>query len=148
MSRFGSLRLAVAALTAIASIACDTAGTNGPDEPRPVTSYASLMDALRTAGATVATGDPVSQVFLSGNGRFMRVNGQDVQVFEYSSAAAADADAGRISADGSAIGTTMVTWVAPPHFYRSGPVLVLYVGSEATVIRALESVLGRQFAGR
>jgi hypothetical protein len=138
---------AVAALAAsLALVACGT-DVDGPDEARPVTSYASLMDALRSAGAAVASGDPVSQVFLSADGRFLRVNGQDVQVFEYASVGAAEADAGRVSPDGETIGTTHVSWIAPPHFYRSGPVIALYVGSDTSVLRALEAVLGRQFAG-
>ncbi len=53
-----------------------------------------------------------------------------------------------MSAGGSSIGTTMVTWVAAPHFYKSGRLIVLCVGDDAGVIAALEAALGAQFAGR
>lgn len=78
----------------------------------------------------------------------MKVNGAAVQAFEYASPAAAQADAARINPDGSGTVTTLVSWVGRPHFYRTGPLLVLYVGSEGNVIGPLEAVLGQQFAGR
>ena len=53
-----------------------------------------------------------------------------------------------ISQDGSSIGTTMVTWVAAPHFYAAGRLIVLYVGEDGGVIEVLDQVLGPQFAGR
>jgi len=42
----------------------------------------------------------------------------------------------------------MVTWVTPPHFFKSETAIVLYVGDSPKVIEALTSVLGPQFAGR
>ena len=42
----------------------------------------------------------------------------------------------------------MVNWVATPHFYKTGKLIVLYVGDNMTVISTLETVLGPQFAGR
>ncbi len=40
------------------------------------------------------------------------------------------------------------TWVAPPHFFQEGRVLVLYAGADQTVLAALTELLGPQFAGR
>jgi heat shock protein HslJ len=42
----------------------------------------------------------------------------------------------------------MVSWVASPHFYRVEKLIVLYVGGSEPVTDVLESVLGKQFAGR
>jgi hypothetical protein len=42
----------------------------------------------------------------------------------------------------------MITWVAPPHFFQQGCVIVLYVGSDEEMISLLASVLGPQFAGQ
>jgi len=42
----------------------------------------------------------------------------------------------------------MVTWMAPPHFFKSGQMLVIYVGDDAAVLDPLKVVLGEQFAGR
>lgn len=35
-----------------------------------------------------------------------------------------------------------------PHFYKAGRIIVLYVGSDETVLGLLEEILGSQFAGR
>jgi hypothetical protein len=114
----------------------------------PVEDYVSLVDALRMMGATVEPGDTVEQAFFSVTGQIIKVNGADVQVFEYESAEAMEADAAQVSADGGSIGTSMVTWIAAPHFFKTGRVLVLYVGDDAAVFDLLKPVLGEQFAGR
>jgi hypothetical protein len=75
------------------------------------------------------------------------VGGQDVQAFEFASAEEADSVAGTVSADGSLIGTSMVGWLTPPHFYKSGKLIVIYVGSGGDVIDALQEAMGTQFAG-
>jgi hypothetical protein len=41
----------------------------------------------------------------------------------------------------------MVEWVAPPHFYSGGKLLVLYVGDKQRTLEALDLLLGPQFAG-
>jgi len=53
-----------------------------------------------------------------------------------------------VSPDGSSIGTSMMTWVALPHFYKVIKLIVLYVGESDELIKVLEGVLGSQFAGR
>jgi hypothetical protein len=114
----------------------------------PVENYVSLVDTLRAAGAEVEPGDTVEQAFFSVTGQIIKVNSMDVQVFEYESAEAMEADAAQVAPDGGSIGTSMVMWVEAPHFFKSGRVLVLYVGDDAAVLDLLESVLGEQFAGR
>lgn len=114
----------------------------------PLADYVSLVDQLRAAGATVEPAGEVSQPFFAVKGQAINVDGAGVQVFEYADAAAADAEAAGVAPDGGSVGTTMVSWVAPPHFYKSGRLIVLYVGDEAGVMARLDSVLGPQFAGR
>ena len=114
----------------------------------PVTDYVSLIDNLRQAGATVEPAGEVTQPFFSVNGRVIVVNGGDVQVFEYTDAAAAEAEAALVSPSGSPIGTFMPSWIAPPHFYKAGRLIVLYVGDSEAVTDVLESVFGQQFAGK
>ncbi len=75
------------------------------------------------------------------------MNGEDVQTFEYATEADARAEAARVSPDGSTIGTTMVGWVAPPHFFLAGRVLALYVGDNQAVLGPLQAVMGARFAG-
>lgn len=119
-----------------------------PSYSGPVTDYVSLLDNLRSAGATVKAAGEVTQPFFSVKGRVITVNDGDVQVFEYGDATTADTEAALVSPDGSSVGTSMVSWVAPPHFYKMGKLVVLYVGESEAVIDVLENVIGPQFAGR
>lgn len=114
----------------------------------PVTDYTSLIDNLRAAGVRVRPEGEVDQPFFSVTGMMIKVLGEDIQVFQYSNAAAAEAQAAQVSLDGSAVGTTKLHWVGPPHFYKKGKLLVLYIGDTDKVLKALEAVLGRQFAGK
>ena len=138
--------LVLALLGLMLLIGCTT------NEPGPqtgiVTNYATLVDELRTSGATVVSAGTVDQPFFTVQGRVITVNNGDVQVFEYADAVTADTEASLVSADGSSIGTSMASWIATPHFYKKGRVLVLYVGDDASTINALVKVLGQQFAGR
>ena len=107
-----------------------------------------LIDPLLATGADVnVTGEVVNQPFFSVAGTIILVNGERVQVLDYGEVDDPEA-AAQISPDGSSIGTTMVSWVAPPHFFRTETAIVLYVGEDPKVIEALTSVLGPQFAGR
>ncbi len=114
----------------------------------PVTDYVSLFDNLRAAGASVVPAGDISQPFFSVTGNAITVDGENVQVFEYADTEQAEAQAALVSPDGSSIGTTMASWIAPPHFYQAGKIIVLYVGDDTTLINLLESVMGPQFAGR
>lgn len=114
----------------------------------PVADYASLVASLRAAGAPVSPGQAVRQPFFSVPGKTIRVHGEDVQVFEFADAARAEAQASRVSPTGTTVGTTKVHWIGPPHFYRKGKLLVLYVGGDDRVLKALDASLGRQFAGQ
>jgi len=105
-------------------------------------SYDGLVAALEESGASVETVGDIEQVFFSVPGRSLRVDGADVQVFEYVDEAARQADSDLISTDGSTIGTSMVTWIDQPNFWAEGRLIVLYVGREAAVFERLSGVLG------
>jgi hypothetical protein len=112
-----------------------------------VTDYVSMIDRLRAAGSRVEPVERLSQPFFPVDAQVITLNGARVQVFEFESETAASAQAAEVSGNGSTVGTTMVTWVEPPHFYQQGRLIVLYVGSDAQIGRLLESVLGPQIAG-
>ena len=118
------------------------------------TTYASLIDDLRNEGATVESGGLVDQPFFSVQGRIIIVNGSNVQVFEYANEVAAESDAGLVSDDGFQVGNaeegevTSVGWIASPHFFKDGKVIVIYVGDDTGVLSVLTEVLGAQFAGQ
>ena len=112
-------------------------------------STGQLIDPLLATGAEVrVTAEVVKQPFFSVGGTIILVDGERVQVMEYRDATALEAEAAHISPKGSSTGTTMVSWVAAPHFFRTETAIVLYVGENPKVVEALTSVLGPQFAGR
>jgi hypothetical protein len=122
--------------------------TPGTADVLKVVDQSSLIEALKAAGLTVENGDPLEQPFFTAPGQIIRVNGADVQVFEYESPEAMEADASQVAEDGGSVGTSMMSWMAPPHFYKAGRILVLYVGDDLKVIDVLTGALGPQFAGR
>ena len=148
------LRLILVFILAVASTACGpgssfaTPSQQGEFPADAATDYASFIDKLRAAGASAEAGEAVDQAFFSVRGRMIEVGGEEVQVFQYIDAAAAEAEAALVSADGSAIGTHMVHWIEPPHFYKKGKLLVLYVGDNEKILKMLVAVLDRPFAGK
>ena len=123
----------------------------GPDvtaEPDSVQDKTALVDSLQNAGATVEEGNPLSQPFFTPEGSILKVNGADVQVFEYESMESMEEESSQVMPDGGSIGRSMIAWMDTPHFYKAGRIIVLYVGSDEAVLGLLEKVLGPQFAGR
>jgi hypothetical protein len=128
--------------------------------PAPVIRDGSVVDAASLTAALLACGlaidslGSVEQPFLKpGSGTVLRLGGgnlaqpADVQVFEYQSAERAAADAAQIGPDGNPP-TMMIDWIAPPHFFRAGRVIVLYIGEDQSVVDLLTALLGSPFAGR
>ena len=106
--------------------------------------YDGLINALQAAGATVdQPRDTVSQPFLSVGAQIIKVNSEDVQVFEYADAIAAETDANQMANNN----TTMISWIAPPHFYLADKLIILYVGDNADIITVLDNLVGSQIDG-
>jgi hypothetical protein len=127
-------------------------GCNGSDPTTvshggAVRDHVSLVDSLRRQGLTVEPTGSVTQPFFSSPGQILRVNGQDVQVFEFEDPASAHSMAKEISTDGMSIGHTVINWVKPPHFFSTGKIIVLYVGSDPALLRQLEIAMGKQITG-
>lgn len=106
---------------------------------------ASLVTTLQQAGAKVSSAGPIQQPFLGVSGQSLTVNGQSVQTFEYATSSAMAADAAKIALDGS-ISTMSMMWVAQPHFYKAGRLLVIYPGSDTPTLATLKAALGAPFA--
>lgn len=126
--------------------ACTIQPSSAPTE-RPL-DYASLVETLRRSATVVESDETVNQPFFSVPARIIRLIGEDVQVFEYRDATAAQAEAQRVSPDGGRIGSYSALWLAPPHFYKRDRVIALYLGDTAAVMNALQIAIGLQFAGR
>jgi hypothetical protein len=119
-------------------------------------SYHDLLSALRAQGAHVQEAGRPSTLLFVGASHGLVVNGVQLAAYEYSSTFAAQFDASRMSPDGSTTQpgvwpfggqAVSVDWIAPPHHFRKGRVIVSYIGSDASILRLLTAVLGRQFAG-
>ena len=144
-------RLAVrAALLAMAIIATSCAVNQNARVTvgEPIDSHNGLVAALRENGSTVDSVGPISQPFFVPEGQVIRVDGHEVQVFEFTIEQDAQSAAETISPDGSSVGTSTILWVEAPHFYKSGKLIVLYVGEEDAVVDVLGVILGGQIAGR
>jgi len=124
------------------------APTIASTESPVVEDQATLIAALKAAGETVEVGDSITQDFFRPEGHIIKVNGADVQVFEYESADAMENEASQVAPDGGSIGTSMVSWMDAPHFYKTGRIIALYVGGDQTILDLLNMVLGAQFAGQ
>jgi hypothetical protein len=135
-------------LIAVLAAVLRVGAADPPTANQPVTDRARLIASLRAAGAPVEQAGGADQPFLSVKGVTIKVHGADVQVFQYRNPADTEAQAAAISPDGGTVGTTKIHWVGRPHFYKKERVLVLYVGDDAKVLKALEAVLGPQFAGK
>ena len=113
-----------------------------------VLSTADLIQRLEAGGVAVElTDERVQQPFFTPDARILKIGAESVQVFDYETVEALKSEARQVAPDGASIGTTMVSWMGPPRFYATGTVIVLYVGFDETVMRALDSILGGAFAG-
>ena len=113
----------------------------------PALGLDGLVEALIASGASVEIDGEVEQTFFAVPGRILRVDGQDVQVFEYPDSESRQADSDQVGPDGSEIGTTMVTWIDTPHFWAKDRLIVIWVGQDESTIAALSAVLGEPIAG-
>ena len=109
---------------------------------------AQLMGKLRAQRAQVkSSNERVRQPFFLVSGRIIKVNKENIQVFEYSNAATAESQAKLVSPDGRTIGNSKPSWMATPHFFKSQKLIVIYIGDDKTILRILQGALGDQFAG-
>lgn len=132
------------------AVAVGACGSASPSGPSHLPASRGLAQELRSQGLTIAEGGiqpPASFPFFSAPALRLTVNGDDLHVFEYPNKTLATTEASKVAPAGTPIGTTQVTWVSPPRFYSRDTIIVLYVGSEAGVIRALDAVIGPPFAG-
>jgi hypothetical protein len=142
---FALLWLAVNAL----AVGC----TSTPKTTQPIMDYSILLSTLRTPTSSMlfAEAGEISQPFFGVKGRIVNAYGGDIQVFEYETPDAMEAGSEYVSPDGYTFKTnsrvTSVEWIAPPHFYKAGRIMVIYIGSDAQITDLLEKTLGMQFAG-
>jgi hypothetical protein len=132
------------------------AGTSGTAPPPAADDYSRLLARLRAAGATVTELSarpsaglvPTDPVQIQAHE--VSVNGVIVTAFAFRDPSAAMAYEARISGGDirsiNGQGLIVIEYAAPPHFYRSGSVIMIYVGQDPEVLRLLTSVAGAPFA--
>jgi hypothetical protein len=120
-----------------------TTNPNAEANGNEIGGYGELVDVLKGTGAIVELGEKIQQPFFDATGQIIKVNGADVQVFEFADEATRKAASDQISPVGSSTGTTMITWVDQPNFWAKGQVIVLFVGKDAVTIDLLTTVMGK-----
>ena len=142
-----TLLRALALLVVASGTACIGSQDSNTDGSSSQPDRAAFVAELKKLGHAVEAKGPITQPFLSIAGQFVSIDGHDVQTFEYANEPALKAATAKISADGSTVGDTRIGWVEPPHFFRKGKLLVLYVGVSQKVTETLTAALGPQIAG-
>lgn len=142
--------------TPIPTVTTPPAGTAPPSEdpveqsPAPDATdrdVAALVGALDAAGADVRVTGPFATEPVGGEGVGLCVDGQTVNVYVFPTADDSKAVADRIDPDDpSNLGTSMVSWIGAPRFWRAERLLVLYLGDDPAVESGLTSILGAPFA--
>lgn len=93
----------------------------------------------------------VQKDFLPTTRKRMLVGKEALDIYVYSSNLKMERDAKRIDSDGSGYKnlskSVKVDWVAPPHFYKRGRLIVQYVGTDKKIMQDLKDIFGEQFAG-
>ena len=136
----------------LASVVLTCAGSShrapaSPVEDGEVRDLRDLRRDLEERGSTTELGDEVEQPFFAVTGRFLRVDDEEVQVFQYPDEEARRADSKQISPDGRTIGKTKPMWIGTPRFWARGRLVVLYLGDDEAVIEAVSDPLGPTLAG-
>ena len=145
----GLLVLTVACTAGGSSAVVETSSPSPVPSVQPVTDIESFVQALEAAGYKVKTGPTVIPPAYGGfkkRAERITIAGGLVWAFEYPSVSAYEEMRSRISENGQRIGDAKFRW--NPHIYGSGRLIVLLWGMRRTSTgRALEDVLGKQFAG-
>jgi hypothetical protein len=138
------------AVTVSVEAASSTRSHEGPVD------YAGLIKALSETGATVKAADKLFEPFFApshpaytpvDHALLLTVDGQKVEVFEFLKPEDAETAAATIAPDGRFIGPIYVSWIDPPHFWKTGRLIVLYVGNDGDILHLLTTLLGPQCAG-
>lgn len=117
------------------------------DQVSSVLDVKSFVAALENEGAVVEQTEVIEQPFFAVPAQTFTVDGNGIQVFEFDTEALAAEAASNVSEDGMSVGTSMIGWMAPPHFYLQGRIIVIFIGVDEPTQSLLENILGPQFAG-
>jgi membrane-associated protease RseP (regulator of RpoE activity) len=126
----------------------DTLGGSPADELDVASMTFSVYQLLRASGNQVEVKGVARQPGFDAEGRVLSLNGEDLQVFEFSSDDDVAEAAAKVGADGTTIDNRSVSWSGTPHFYKSRRIITIYAGDNPQTTTLLEAAIGPQFAGR
>ena len=127
--------------------ACDSG--EAKSEPIPAPDYQKIISRLQAWDLRVAEVGNMRARCYSVPPRLLLVGGGTLEVYEYGDQSSADIAIARISpgyfeAQIAAAGLT--EGASSTHFYKGDRLLVIYTGTDARVVEALDSGLGPEFA--
>lgn len=125
-----------------------------PTSSPPTTLYRSgesetlnkVITDLTHQGGSVQIGGIIQQPFFSPQGKLIRIDGEEIQVYIYSDSDERLIDSGSISSDGTIIGQINITWIEQPYFWAYEDLIVLYMGSNSVLITQISKSLGEPIA--
>lgn len=102
---------------------------------------------LRDVGAAVSVAGAVGEGLFDAPGTGLKIDGEDVQAYEFVDPLAAETAARSVSPGGGIVGTRALQWMAPVRFHRLDRVIVVYAGHSDGLRQRLRRALGDPFAG-
>jgi len=124
-----------------------TVSQNDTKEVSEIGSTKDFIKSLEKSGYKINSSTQENKGFLSGTLTAININDDTICVYEYKNNQQIEEDLKTISSDGSMVGNAEVEWIKAPHLYKSGNIIVIYVGENKEMTEALEKLLGKQFAG-
>jgi hypothetical protein len=105
-----------------------------------------LIDHLTLTGTFVEVGGDIQQPFFLAQGKLLRVDDEEIQVYIYPDFATRRAASDSISSDGTVIGQTNITWINTPFIWASEDLIVFYLGSDPELVAVISGYLGEPLA--
>ena len=106
-----------------------------------------VFQLFAASGYPAEIGPTVEKPYFDMPARGLKINGSPVFFLEFANDSDVDEFVRKISADGMTIDGKSLNESKPPHFYRQGKVVVLYLGQKESTLEILETVLDPQIAG-
>lgn len=117
--------------------------------------FNEFVEELQSHGYDVDSRDAVRDI-LAGDRKLLTLDQNvEIAVYLYEDSDAMQHDAQFVDASGFRYEVlldgqskyTEISWPYPPHFFKHGSIIVLYVGDDQELIRNLKDILGAPFAG-
>ncbi len=123
----------------------------GCSKELPQNTYNSFIKDLEEMNFLLDIED-VDEDILEGKRKWVTIDSTDnMSIYLYSSMEKMEEDASHLDSGGTSYNngdkSVEIEWVSYPHFFKKDNMIVNYVGDNKEIIKALEKLLGEQFAG-